>query len=246
MRIAENRIIRGCTLRSNVNTRTNSLALYSLQVGLPREIAPTGEHDLSDKPWMTGFFKQPITEPAFARVNGIDGDGQADRAVHGGPDKAILAYSFDHYPYWQEILNVDPLSTGAFGENFTVAGVTENDVGIGDIWRVGESVIVQVSQPRQPCWKLARRWQRKALAVEVQDNGKTGWYFRVLEEGPVQAGMSFELIERPHADWTVARANEIMHHDKRNVAAMRELAALAELSASWRSTFERRIEKNGY
>ena len=215
-------------------------SLYSLQLGLPREVQPTGERDLSDKPWRTGFFKQPVSEPAFARVNRIDGDGQADLAVHGGPDKAICVYSFEHYSFWQEELAIHPLPTGAFGENFTIAGLTEEQVCIGDVWQVGDTVIVQVSQPRQPCWKLARRWQRKTLALEVQENGKTGWYFRVLKEGFVQAGMPLTLSERPHDDWNVARANQVMHHDKHNAIAAAELAALAELSASWKQTLAKR------
>jgi MOSC domain-containing protein YiiM len=218
----------------------SSAILHSLQLGLPREVQPTGEHDLSDKPWTTGFFKQPVSEPAFARVDGIDGDGQADLAVHGGPDKAICVYSFDHYPFWEDELVIEPLPTGAFGENFTVAGLTEEQVCIGDVWQVGDSVVVQVSQPRQPCWKLARCWQRKTLAIEVQENGKTGWYFRVLKEGLVEAGMPLTLSERPHPVWTVARANQVMHHDKHNAVAAAELAALAELSASWKQTLGKR------
>ena len=121
---------------------------------------------------------------------GIEGDGQADLVNHGGVDKAICVYPLAHYPHWQEMIGRE-LSPAAFGENFTVDGLTEADVCIGDTWRVGEDVLVQVSQPRQPCWKLARRWQRKTLALEVQESGKTGWYFRVLEEGTVQAGMPF-------------------------------------------------------
>jgi MOSC domain-containing protein YiiM len=217
--------------------------MITLQVSLPREVEATGSGDLSEKNWTTAFFKRPIAEPAYARVNGIDGDGQADLAVHGGPDKAICVYSFDHYPFWQDVLKIESLPTGAFGENFTVAGLEEANICIGDTWRVGEFVIVQVSQPRQPCWKLARRWQRKTLALEVQDNGKTGWYFRVLQEGPVQAGMVLTLIARRHPSWTVARANHVMHHDKQNHAVAQELAAIPELSASWKHTLTRRAKE---
>jgi MOSC domain-containing protein YiiM len=221
-------------------SETKQATLHSLQVGLPRDIEPAGEGDLSDKPWTTAFFKQPINHSTFARINGLDGDGQADLAVHGGPDKAICVYSLDHYPYWQSVLGADQLPTGAFGENFTLSGIDEHAVCIGDVWQVGESLIVQISQPRQPCWKLARRWQRKTLTVEVQDNGKTGWYFRVLKEGPVQAGMQLTLIERSHPDWTVMRANEVMHHDKHNAPVATELVAVPELSESWKSQLNKR------
>jgi MOSC domain-containing protein YiiM len=216
--------------------------LHSLQVGLPRDIEPAGERDLSDKPWTTAFFKQPISHSTIARTNGLDGDGQADLEVHGGPDKAICVYSFDHYAYWQTVIGVNPLPTGAFGENFTLSGIDENNVCIGDVWQVGDSLVVQISQPRQPCWKLARRWQRKTLAHEVQDNGKTGWYFRVLKEGPVKAGMKLTLVERTHPDWTVAQANQVMHHDKHNATAAAELAGLDELSESWKWQLSKRFE----
>lgn len=221
---------------------TKSL-LVSLQIGLPREVLPSGAAELSEKIWTTGFYKEPVVGSAFARLAGIQGDGQADLVNHGGPDKAICVYPSVHYPYWQEILRIDPLPRGAFGENFTVEGLEETNVCIGDSWRVGESVVVQVSQPRQPCWKLARRWQRKSLALEVQQTGKTGWYFRVLQEGPAQAGMALELLDRPQPAWTIAHANRVMHHDQQDFHAAAELAALAELSASWRNALHRRVEQ---
>jgi MOSC domain-containing protein YiiM len=217
-----------------------SIILASIQVGLPRELPPTEEDDLSNKSWTTAFFKQPI-DRTFARRTGLEGDRQADQVNHGGFDKAICVYSLTHYPYWQEILEVDPLPGGAFGENFSLDSIDEAGICIGDSWQVGESLVVQVSQPRQPCWKLARRWQRKSLTLEVQDSGKTGWYFRVLQEGEVRAGSKLKLLDRPHSDWTVARANLVMHHEKDNVALATELAALAELSESWRNSLQRRL-----
>jgi MOSC domain-containing protein YiiM len=129
------------------------------------------------------------------------------------------------------------LPYGAFGENFTVRGVTEADVCIGDVFAVG-GVLVQVSQPRQPCWKLARRWRVKDLAARVQATGRTGWYFRVLEEGEVTPGLRLVLRERPWPQWTVARANEIMHERRDDRAAA--LAACPSLSANWRETLHTR------
>lgn len=215
--------------------------LHSLQIALPRELSGEIAGDLSDKPWTTGFFKQPVAHAVQVTTTGIAGDGQADMVNHGGVDKAICVYPLANYPHWQEVVGHE-LSRAAFGENFTVEGITEADVCIGDVWRVGDDVIVQVSQPRQPCWKLARRWQRKTLALEVQESGKTGWYFRVLTAGEVQAGMPLTLIERVHPEWTIARANHVMHIDKQNHALAAELAALPELSASWQHTLGRRVE----
>jgi MOSC domain-containing protein YiiM len=191
-----------------------------------------------DKLWTTGFFKEPVAGEVFVTRTNLVGDGQADLRFHGGPDKAVLAYSADHYADWRSELERE-FPPGAFGENLTIAGVTEEDVCIGDTWRIGEAVF-QISQPRQPCWKLARRWRIKDLTARVIENSKSGWYFRVLEEGLIEAGQPVELISRPHLKWTVARASRLMHHDKRNRAAAAELASLPELSASWREELSER------
>ena len=196
-----------------------------------------------DRPWTTGFFKEPVHGPLLLGMKNLEGDGQADLVHHGGPDKAVLAYSAEHYPDWWQSMNNPSLPFGAFGENFTVAGLTEADVCIGDTWQVGDEAVVQVSQPRQPCWKLARRWRMKTLAWDVQQTGRTGWYFRVLTEGRVARGMCLVLVERPHCDWTIERANRIMHMDKSNIAAALELAAIPLLAENWRSTLIRRSNK---
>jgi len=216
--------------------------LRSVQVGLPRQHGTEGVADPMERLWTTGFYKEPVVGPVrVGRVN-IDGDGQADLVNHGGPDKAVCVYPADHYPYWREALNLPAQSFGAFGENFTVEGLTEAVVCIGDIWQVG-GVTLQVSQPRQPCWKLARRWRVKTLALQVQQTGRTGWYFRVLEEGTVSAGSPLVLVQRPHPDWSVERANRVMHHDKDDLRAAAELAGVSLLSASWRATLARRVEQ---
>ncbi|MBX3415131.1 MAG: MOSC domain-containing protein [Pirellulales bacterium] len=218
--------------------------LRSIQVGLPQEYGGAGAADPLDRRWTTGFFKEAVTGPVFLGRTNLAGDGQADLVHHGGPDKAVLAYSADHYPAWRQTLAVPAFPFGAFGENFTVANLTEADVCIGDVWRVGQEVVVQVSQPRQPCWKLARRWRIKPLAHEVQQSGRTGWYFRVLEEGFVQAEMPLVLLERSHPAWTVERANHVMHTDKHDFDAAAQLGAISALSANWRATLRRRIEQH--
>lgn len=217
--------------------------LASIQVGLPKSFGQEGAADPMDQPWTTGFYKKPVAGPVPLRTMNLNGDGQADRIHHGGAEKAVLAYSAEHYADWRRTMNQPSLSFGAFGENFTIAGITEAGVCIGDSWQVGEEAIVQVSQPRQPCWKLARRWRIKQLALQVQQTGRTGWYFRVLKEGVVAGGMPLVLLERPYPDWTVERANQIMHSDKANIAAALELAAIPLLSESWRTTLNRRANK---
>lgn len=217
--------------------------IVSLQVGLPRTLGVEGASDPMDRRWTTGFYKEPVQGPVQLRTCNLDGDGQADRVHHGGPEKAVLAYATAHYPLWRQELAMHTLPYGAFGENLTVAGQTEADVCIGDIWQVGSDVVLQISQPRQPCWKLARRWRIKTLALQVQQTGRTGWYFRVLQQGPVAAGMPLTLQSRPHPDWSVQRANRVMHAEKADVAAAAELASIALLSESWRTTLTRRANK---
>lgn len=218
-------------------------ALASIQVSRPRHFGQEGAADPMDRPWTTGFYKEPVSGPVRLGTTNLDGDGQADLVHHGGPDKAVLAYSAEHYPAWRLSMNNPSLSFGAFGENFTVSDLTEADVCIGDTWQVGAEALVQVSQPRQPCWKLARRWRIKSLALQVQQTGRTGWYFRVLREGDVETGMPLVLLERPYPEWTVEKANRVMHADKEDVASALALAAIPLLSVNWRTSLSRRADK---
>jgi MOSC domain-containing protein YiiM len=216
--------------------------LLSIQVGLPKQLGVEGASNPMDRPWCTGFFKAPVLEPIWLGKTNLVGDGQADLKHHGGPEKAVLAYAAQHYPFWREQLNLPNLEYGAFGENFTVAEQTEASVCIGDIYEVGEACL-QVSQPRQPCWKLSRRWRMKELALQVQKTGKTGWYFRVLKEGYVQPNSSLVLRDRAFPQWSIARANEIMHHQRNNREAAAELAACPLLAPNWRETLSKRAAK---
>jgi MOSC domain-containing protein YiiM len=193
-----------------------------------------------DRPWTTGYSKEPVAGPVRLGRTGLVGDGHADLVNHGGPDKAVLGYAAAHYAAWREELNQPDMPHGGFGENFTIAGLSEADVCIGDVYTIGEAK-VQVSQPRQPCWKTARRWRLKELPKRVIETGRSGWYFRVLAEGIVEAGLSVERVERPCPSWSVARANEVFYRgqDDRNTTA--ELAALPLLSLAWREHLLNRL-----
>jgi len=127
----------------------------------------------------------------------IVGDGQADRTVHSGAEKAVFAYCGDHYPRWQAELGRTDLSDGAFGKNLTLTGIDEDIVAIGDRYRIGE-VLLEVSQPRQPCWTLARRCRLPTMPALAIANGRLGWYFRVLRPGKIQAGMAVGVSESPY------------------------------------------------
>lgn len=206
--------------------------LLSIQVGMPKSYGSEHAADPHDRPWTTGFFKSRVAGRVFVGATNIAGDAQADLINHGGLDKAVLAYSADHYPAWRSELGVPGMPFGAFGENLTIAGWSEESVCIGDRLRIG-NVSFEVSQPRQPCWKLARRWRMHELPGTVVLNGRSGWYLRVLEEGWIEAPMAAELIERPNPAWSVARANQILHHRRTDWALMQELADVPRLAGSW-------------
>lgn len=186
-----------------------------------------------DREWSSAIFKESVSGPVKVTRTGLDGDGQEDLNVHGGPDKAINVYASEHFPAWRTEPGLGQMEAGAFGENLTLEGALETELCIGDIFQLGE-IQVQVSQPRQPCWKLARRWRMKDLPARVVANGKTGWYFRVIQEGTVEAGSELTLLDRPHPDWTIAAATNLLYHRKDDVEGARSLAGCEALSASWK------------
>lgn len=216
--------------------------IHSLQVGMPKEYGTEGADDPMEKPWRTGFFKDPVEGAVYLGKTNLDGDGQANLRHHGGPDKAVCVYPTSRYPHWRERLD-RKLPFGAFGENFTVEGQDEDGVCIGDVYEVGEAR-VQVSQPRSPCWKLARRWKEKQLAVWFQETGFTGWYLRVLREGYVEAGQTLRLEERPYPEWPVTRANEVRYHKKKDKELAASLAGCEALGKSWRKKLRLRAERD--
>jgi MOSC domain-containing protein YiiM len=216
--------------------------LYSIQIGIPKSYGSEDAADAHDKPWTTGFFKTPVEGPIFVGATNLNGDGQADLKNHGGIDKAVLAYSADHYPKWREELRMPDMPCGAFGENLTIAGSSEESVCIGDIFRIGK-VAFEVSQPRQPCWKLARRWRMHELTALVVRNGRSGWYLRVLEQGWIEPQMPVTLIERRNPEWSIARANDILHHRRSDLPLTLELACVPRLADSWVAELQARADR---
>ncbi|MBW7477528.1 MOSC domain-containing protein [Paenibacillus oenotherae] len=189
----------------------------------------------------TGIFKKSAGQPLMLTFTGLIGDGQADLINHGGPDKAVCVYSARHYPYWSAKWQRE-VEPGAFGENFTVSDLTEETLCIGDIVRAGHAW-VQVSQPRQPCFKLGMKHNLPELPQQVQQNGYTGFYFRVLQEGVVAAGDPLYLESRHAAGVTIAAANHVMYEQKTSIDSMQRLLAIPELAESWRHTFQSRIAR---
>ncbi|WP_368654334.1 MOSC domain-containing protein [Ornithinibacillus sp. 4-3] len=213
---------------------------HQLLTGKVKEVGEHGAADPMDRAWKSGMFKEVKTEPIYLSKTGLVGDEVADTKVHGGPEKAIFAHPSSHYEYWEKDLQIDTMRIGAMGENIALEHGDESTFCIGDIYQFGEAII-QVSQPRQPCWKPARRFRVKDLALRIQNTGRTGWYFRVLQEGNVKAGDVLQLMERPHPKWTITACNEVMHVYKNDLQLAEELAGIPELAESWKKTLMKRL-----
>lgn len=179
---------------------TDAGIVISVQVGRG---APLGPEEI-----MSGFVKTPVQGGVLVGRLGLDGDEQVDLSVHGGPDKAVYAYASRHYPVWRAQFprHAGLLVPGGLGENLTVDACDETDVCINDVVSVG-TVMLQVTQPRQPCFKFALRFEDVAMPRAMLQNGFSGWYYRVLEPGTLAAGATIRLEERPTPAWPIERVN---------------------------------------
>jgi MOSC domain-containing protein YiiM len=209
------------------------MKLLSLNVSLPRTVLHRGQ------PIQTGIFKEPREGQIHATRLHLEGDGQADLTVHGGLDKAIYAFPFEHYAFYQSLLGRRDFSWGQFGENFTTTGLMEETVRIGDRFRVGE-IVVEVSQPRAPCFKLGLRMNDPSILKTFVSSLKTGFYLRVIEEGLVGAGDRFERIRTDPQSLTVREVARLYFIDESNRDGAARAAALPALSGSWRDVFAER------
>ena len=219
-------------------TRTQ---LLSIQVGLPRSFTSEPIDGPATALWTTAFQKLPVIGPVLIEKLNIAGDRQAS-PTHGGVDKAICVYPVEHYSYWKSELDLPDLAYGSFGENLTLEGQTEEQACIGDSIALGEAVL-QISQPRPPCWRLSRWWQRKDFAARMEQTGLTGWYCRIIEEGHVEAGVEVRLLDRPHPQWTIAAANELLYRNNCDFDRMSDLATCEALAPSWRDLLTKRLAK---
>lgn len=215
---------------------TPALRLQALRVGAARPLDGAGP--------VSAIAKAAVDTPLWLGPEGFAGDEQGNRRHHGGPEKAVHHYPYDHYPFWRETLPGPPAvlaESGAFGENLATEGLTETDVCIGDTFRLGEAV-VQVSQGRQPCRTLNARFGVADMARRVQDAGRTGWYYRVLEPGEVAPDARLELIERRHTHWPLTRLLRGLFHEPGNLAELDQMVELPELAESWRCLVRTRLE----
>jgi MOSC domain-containing protein YiiM len=207
--------------------------ILSINVGMPKEVRD------GKRVVRTGIFKEPVVGARRLGTTQLEGDGQADLVDHGGESKAAYVYSADHYAHWQRELD-RPLPFGQFGENFTVQGLTEDQVHIGDVFRAG-GARVEVTQPRVPCFKLGIRMGDPGFVGVFLKSLRTGFYLRVLEEGPLAAGDRFEPEREGPGAVTVARAMRLLFFEKNDLDGARQVLAVPALSPEWRREFEKRV-----
>jgi MOSC domain-containing protein YiiM len=210
-----------------------SLPLASIRVGQPETLTSPGAAGTLPRAWTSSIHKAEITGPVWLNSLNLAGDQQADQKNHGGPDQALCVYPGAHYTAWSEQLG-RPMSPGSFGENLTLAGsYTEHDVCLGDVFQFGEAV-VQISQPRSPCYKLGLRWHTPLLPKWLQDSGHTGWYLRVLHPGRVAPTDALELLERLYPEWPIPVVNSMKYERREELALVRALAECPALGQHWR------------
>ena len=198
---------------------------------------------IDDRDTPSGINKKPVQGKLFLSNTGLLGDEHGDKKHHGGPNKAIHHYPFEHYATWKNELGENNMlnAPGAFGENFSTLGFNEKNIAIGDVFRIG-SALIQVSQGRKPCWKLNIRFQVKDMALRVQRTGQTGWYYRVLEEGYVEPGDIMKRVDRTTPEWSIHRLWKTLYVDTLNYDELNLITGLPDLTDSWRRNAEKRLK----
>jgi MOSC domain-containing protein YiiM len=216
-----------------------AMTLLSVNTGIPRDVTWQG------KTVTTAIYKQPVKGRVALRTLNLDGDRQADLSVHGGANKAVYCYPIEHYKYWKRELPGQELPLAIFGENFTIDGLLEDAVHLGDRFSVGSAQVI-VTQPRRPCYKLGVRFQSDDMVKRFLASGRSGFYVAVTREGDVGAGDEIELIARdPHAVTIseIARLYVTNTYDEREVASVRRALRVAALPEGWKEHFRARLKE---
>jgi MOSC domain-containing protein YiiM len=211
------------------------MKIISVNVGLPRPVLWKGRRI------MTGIFKDPVEGRVKVRKLNLDGDGQADLSVHGGVHKAVYVYPSEHYPFWRRELELEDLPWGSFGENLTAEGLWEDEVHVGDRFRIGTAEVV-VTQPRMPCFKLALRFDRDDIVETFLESGRPGFYVAVVKEGDLGTG---DAMERIHEDENGVSVVDVVRlyldRDGSDPDLLRRAVKVEALPESWRGSFRKRI-----
>lgn len=213
------------------------MKVVSVNVGMPREVL------WKDMTVQTGIFKQPVEGPVRISKLNLAGDGQADLTVHGGEEKAVYAYPAEHYVYWRQELPNVPFSWGMFGENLTTEGLSEDSLFVGDRLGIGTAVL-QVTQPRVPCYKIALRFGRDDMIRRFLLSGRSGFYFSVLEPGNVSAGQEIEVLHRNPARVSVADISRLYSGQVNEPELFARAMNLSALPRNWKAELLLRAQMN--
>lgn len=214
------------------------MRVVAVSVALPQSVAH-GRSTVS-----TGIFKQPVHGPVRVHAEQLEGDGQADRVHHGGPDKAVYAYGLEHYAWWEQTLGCAPLPPGQFGENLTVAGLDEATLCLGDKLVIGSARFV-VTQPRVPCFKLGLRFGDPAMPRLFAESLRSGAYLRVLQQGTIAAGDAVDVVDSPTERISLRDlfAAYLAPNEPVSKALLRRALTVPALSGEWRRQIAQRLER---
>lgn len=212
------------------------MKIVSVNVGLPRPVSWRGRRI------MTGIYKDPVEGRVQVRRTNLDGDRQADLSVHGGPDKAVYVYPSEHYPFWRRELELEDLPWGSFGENLTTEGWWEDEVHVGDRFRIGTAEFT-ITQPRMPCFKLAMKFERDDIVESFLESGRPGFYLAVAQEGELGAGDAMERIQEDENGVTVVDVVRLYmdRHGESDPDLLRRVVAVEALAEGWREHFRKRL-----
>src|ERR687892_282479 len=210
--------------------------ILSVNVSLPKEV------DFEGQKVTTGIFKKSIDGRIMLRTLNLDGDKQADLTVHGGPDKAVYAYPIEHYELWRKVYPDMEMPNGMFGENFTIEGLMESEVSLGDSFEIGSSKVI-ATQPRMPCYKLGVKFGRMDVLKKFLASGRSGIYFKVLEEGEVSAGDPIIQIKKDTNQVGITDIVKLFSSDRENIKMMRRAIKVEALPEGWKDYFYEQIRR---
>ncbi|MED3575187.1 MOSC domain-containing protein [Cytobacillus praedii] len=211
------------------------IELKNFSIGLPQKMKYGNDKEID-----TGICKQTIEE-AFLTKDGFQGDGVADLRYHGGPDRAVCVYPYEHYLLWEKEFK-NPLPSSTFGENLTLTNMLEKDVCIGDIFRLGDAVI-QITQGRIPCSTITKRTNNPSLLKRMVQTGYTGYLCRVLEDGVVRKDSEITLLESHPKQVSILYGNEIYFHRTKDIEGIKRVLDVQELANEWQETLVNRLNK---
>jgi MOSC domain-containing protein YiiM len=211
--------------------------LLSVQVGMPQKMTT-----IRGREWESAIVKESIAGRVVINPENVAGDKQANQKYHGGPSKAVCGYSLEHFAVWHEEFGL-VLPFGAFGENITVSGLTEDILCLGDLLEIG-SVQLQISQPRMPCANVAKRWNCRELPERMMATGFTGFYCRVLKTGEIEAGQRVRIVARYCPEWTILRMNQTLYQVGISEVQVRELQAISQLTGEWKRALGRKLKRS--